>query len=271
MNYEKIYAELIDKRRKFPISRKNGYCERHHIVPRFLNGNDDEDNLVNLFAREHYVAHLLLIKVMERRYGKQSYAYEKAVRAVTYFQTYCSNAKMANRKAINFNSRIYETVRKEFAKVISEHIKKTGMYKGEGNPMFGKHRTEEEKRKISATRIKRGCGIGSKNPMYGKSCTYKMTEEEREEHYRKVARSMTGKKAMYHGETKKRTWVNEEDVEKYIAMGYVVGFIKSDKRRSTKGMRRMKHHADSKYILVRPDEVNDYLQRGFVFVKRGNK
>lgn len=45
--------------------RKNlneGYCEKHHIIPKCMGGNDDIDNLILLPARAHIVAHELLMK-----------------------------------------------------------------------------------------------------------------------------------------------------------------------------------------------------------------
>ena len=58
MNYQRIYDSLISNAQ----SRKetSGYTEIHHIHPKSLGGTDDEDNLVTLTAKEHYVAHHLL-------------------------------------------------------------------------------------------------------------------------------------------------------------------------------------------------------------------
>lgn len=36
------------------------YSEKHHIVPRCMNGSNDESNLIKLYPREHYIAHMLL-------------------------------------------------------------------------------------------------------------------------------------------------------------------------------------------------------------------
>ena len=41
--------------------------EKHHIVPKSEGGSDDPSNLVNLTAREHYIAHLLLAKIYNDR------------------------------------------------------------------------------------------------------------------------------------------------------------------------------------------------------------
>lgn len=39
-----------------------GYCETHHIMPRCMGGTDEEENLIDLYAREHFIAHKLLAK-----------------------------------------------------------------------------------------------------------------------------------------------------------------------------------------------------------------
>jgi hypothetical protein len=62
MDYQAIYNKLIAR----ALSRKTDveeYYESHHIVPRCLNGGDDRSNLVNLTAREHFIAHLCLVKI----------------------------------------------------------------------------------------------------------------------------------------------------------------------------------------------------------------
>lgn len=61
MNYARIYDQLIERARV--RSRPEGYVEHHHVIPRCMGGGDEPDNLVALSAREHYVAHLLLVKI----------------------------------------------------------------------------------------------------------------------------------------------------------------------------------------------------------------
>ena len=60
MNYRKIYINLIEKRL---IIHPLGYVEKHHIIPKSLGGSDNTFNIVNLTAREHFIAHLLLSKM----------------------------------------------------------------------------------------------------------------------------------------------------------------------------------------------------------------
>jgi hypothetical protein len=58
MNYQKIYNNLM-----YREVTRTGYIEKHHIVPRCLNGSNHKSNLVKLTPEEHYVAHQLLVKI----------------------------------------------------------------------------------------------------------------------------------------------------------------------------------------------------------------
>jgi hypothetical protein len=60
MNYEKIYNQLIKRAKNRTIE---DYTEKHHIIPRCLGGDDNLENLVNLTAREHFLAHWILCNI----------------------------------------------------------------------------------------------------------------------------------------------------------------------------------------------------------------
>lgn len=60
MNYKKHYNLLIERAK---TRKLEGYYERHHIIPKCMGGSDCKENLVLLTAREHYVAHQLLVKI----------------------------------------------------------------------------------------------------------------------------------------------------------------------------------------------------------------
>lgn len=60
MDYIKQYDSLINRAKNRILS---GYVEKHHIIPRCMGGTDDPNNLVYLTAREHFVAHQLLVKI----------------------------------------------------------------------------------------------------------------------------------------------------------------------------------------------------------------
>ena len=69
MNYWKIYISLIQKAKK--RIEIQGYSEKHHIMPKCLGGSDRKSNLIRLTGREHFIAHLLLVKAIV--YHKNSY------------------------------------------------------------------------------------------------------------------------------------------------------------------------------------------------------
>ena len=60
MNYDKIYDQLILRSKNRILAT---YTEKHHIEPRCVGGSDDITNIAILTASEHYLAHLLLVKM----------------------------------------------------------------------------------------------------------------------------------------------------------------------------------------------------------------
>ena len=100
-----------------------GYAEKHHIVPKSIVPNN---LIVRLTARQHYIAHLLLIRCVQPQYRK------KMLYAITAM-------KMRTAKNIKFNSRIFESIKEEanIARSLS---------------MRGRKHSEEAKRKIKEKR-----------------------------------------------------------------------------------------------------------------------
>jgi hypothetical protein len=60
MDYQKVYNTLVRRGQNRILE---GYSEKHHIIPRCIGGNDEETNLVSLTPEEHYLCHLLLVKI----------------------------------------------------------------------------------------------------------------------------------------------------------------------------------------------------------------
>lgn len=58
MTYQGFINNILQTRGRFMDNDE--YHERHHIVPRCKNGTDNQENLIDLFAREHFIAHKLL-------------------------------------------------------------------------------------------------------------------------------------------------------------------------------------------------------------------
>ena len=106
MNYQKVYDQLVQKNHVFS---EGEYFETHHKVPKCMGGSDDASNLVNLTAREHYVAHLLLVKITEvggnpQAHGKMLYAFN------------CMKwGRCKGKRSFKFNSRLYQKLKEEYA------------------------------------------------------------------------------------------------------------------------------------------------------------
>jgi hypothetical protein len=103
--YKKWYTSITENAKTRTVS---GYVERHHIIPRSLGGADTMDNLVDLTAREHFICHWLLTKIYT---GDARY---KMINAL-----YLMQGKNQYQERY-INSRVYETLRKEYAEYISK-------------------------------------------------------------------------------------------------------------------------------------------------------
>lgn len=59
--YTNWYYNIISSAK---LKLTEGYTEKHHILPKSLGGNNSAANLVRLTAREHYLCHLLLVRMV---------------------------------------------------------------------------------------------------------------------------------------------------------------------------------------------------------------
>lgn len=67
MTYQEFINNILETRGRFGIP-KGEYKERHHIVPKCIGGTNDEDNLIDLYAKEHFIAHKLLAEENQDNY-----------------------------------------------------------------------------------------------------------------------------------------------------------------------------------------------------------
>jgi len=113
MNYQKHYNALIERAKDRKLEC---YKEAHHVIPRCMGGNDLPENLVDLTAREHFIAHLLLLKIYPKQYG--------LIKAVNMM---CAESSNQHRSM----NRMYGWLRERLSKEMSRS------QRGNGNSQFG--------------------------------------------------------------------------------------------------------------------------------------
>ena len=184
--YYKTYNQLIDKclqmeKEGYP---EGMYTEVHHILPKCQGGTNRKCNLVRMPVRYHIVAHMLLACAFPDEKG--------LVYAVNIM--FVGNNRKS--EASNISTRLISKFKEEYFKKLSESSK------GKNNVFYGKHHTEETKKKLSEISKDR-YDSPDKNPFYGKHHTEeskkKMSEAKRgrklsEEHKRKISLSGKGRK-----------------------------------------------------------------------------
>lgn len=129
--YAKWYFHLIEN----ASNRKDvsSYAEKHHIIPKSLGGTDSPENIVVLTAREHFVAHHLLTKMVECDV-------DKGKMWSAFFLMHIGHNQQRPRYA-----RTYEKSKVEMA----NH--KSVINAGEKNPYYGKTHTTDIRSKMSSS------------------------------------------------------------------------------------------------------------------------
>lgn len=171
MSYDEFINNILETRGRFACGDE--YHERHHIVPKCMGGINDDDNLIDLFAREHFEAHRLL--ALENPDNP----------SLTYAWWAMSHWNASNQERYELTADEYEEARISYVNKLSE------LSKGENNIFFGKHHTEEQKQYFSKIRKgkkrsedsirkqKETCKLvflGENNNFYGK-CHSDVTKE----------------------------------------------------------------------------------------------
>jgi hypothetical protein len=101
------------------------YTEKHHIIPKSIGGNNTKENLVHLTAKEHFICHLLLTKMLD---GTDK---QKMIYAIWQL----SNQNNIHQNRIKINASTYSYLREIFSKNHSNWMKKN------------QHLIEEKRRK----------------------------------------------------------------------------------------------------------------------------
>lgn len=120
MDYQKIYNQIVNRAKNRKLE---GYKEKHHIIPKCLNGLDDKENLVELTAREHFLVHMLLCNI---------YPKENKLKHALFLMAI--GKQKVKEKTYIIGSRVYERLKKEYSEFLT-----------------GKKQTQETRNKKSKT------------------------------------------------------------------------------------------------------------------------
>lgn len=131
---------MLTERGKLRKKSKDIYYERHHIIPKCMGGTNEVQNLTLLTAREHLIAHRLLVKI-----------HPDIVKLAQALFCMVNITKLDGCK-----SRSFERIRKSLVEV----------YSGKNNPNYGRPMSEELKL-LHSLRMS-GKYLGEKSPLYGK-------------------------------------------------------------------------------------------------------
>jgi len=294
--YVNFINSLLEKRE----NKKFEHSEKHHIVPRAMNGTNNTENLIYLSYREHFLAHYMLAKAF-----------------VNHSIVIALRKMMDGKNRINENSRLYEQSKILVNEAMSE------LFSGEGNPFYGKthneitkeklrkinlgkHHTDETKKKMSLHQRLEN------HPNWGKHLS--------DETKKRISESKKGKHPNISNEIKEKIsiklkesalkrfsknkimndgvntiFVPLENVEEYLKNGYMLGRPKSSEEtkkkisdkakerflvksetniklsnaaKKRKGKKLMNNGIISKYVAI--DEIEYYKSIGFIFGKIKN-
>ena len=116
--YTKWYYNIINLAR---TKNHTGYTERHHIIPKSIGGSDNDDNLIILSAKEHFICHFLLTKMIP----STSSSYHKMIHAFIFMKAENSNHYRY------MNSSLYDSIKEKYSIIRSE------MSKSSNNSQYG--------------------------------------------------------------------------------------------------------------------------------------
>jgi hypothetical protein len=104
--YYRYYTKICERAK---TRRLEGYGENHHILPKSLGGLNEKTNIVRLTAREHYIAHLCLVRCTE------GVSHKKMLHAARYLIPRIS-------KRTKTNGRLYEQIKTELAQELTKQV-----------------------------------------------------------------------------------------------------------------------------------------------------
>ena len=225
-------------------NRQLSYSEEHHIIPRCIDKTyyNHIDNRVKLTAREHYIAHRLLV----RCYNLGSREYKVLVCALIAMSKL--NSETLQRDDIKVNSKVYAKLSEQYAEVMKE-IQTERMITGHWDKFIGRGKPSPNRGKISITDgvSNRYVDVDFKIP----DGWYRGSTQHREH--------------LNHSEMMKNAWQRNRDnrVGKNHPM-YGKGDLLKGEKNGRYGVKLIYMNNGIKNKMVKPEEVSMYTAKGFV-------
>ena len=159
-----LYERLMDRAKGRELL---GYTEKHHVLPKCMGGSNDPSNIVRLTAKEHFMAHKMLVRIHPDVAGLW-YALIAMGRIPSFkARIFATERRAAAEARIGFQ--FSEESRKKMSKSAEargRNSKKTEFKTGnkpwnagipkEQSHRFGKHHSDETKEKLRQSMLKRG-------------------------------------------------------------------------------------------------------------------
>jgi hypothetical protein len=137
--YSKWYYLIIDNAKNRTVIPS--YVEKHHIIPKSIGGLNGKENLVVLTAREHFICHLLLTKMLTG---------DKKRKMIYAFWQLSNQKNLMQQQRYRPNSKIYEIAKKMFSEHHSENMKLNHPLKNKDNKL--KHQIGVDRRGPTAVK-----------------------------------------------------------------------------------------------------------------------
>lgn len=203
MTYSEFIDKIIKSRGQWNIAN-GAYYEKHHIIPRCLGGADSIENIIYLYADEHYIAHKLLC-LENPQNEKLAYAWWMMHRINRWQDRICSEEN-------------YKMAKEIFSQMMSKKMSDGNSpfcymnHSGENNGHYGKKHSIETKNRLRELRLGKPMSEDTKRKISEThkkiGCTHHQTGIPlTEEHRRKVSEGMKNSDKM------KRVKVEQYDLD----------------------------------------------------------
>lgn len=259
MNYIKLHDKLIEQAKiEERVKHQGIYYEKHHIIPQCLNGTNNEENLVLLTAREHFIVHWLLTKIYKDDF-RLMYAFNQ-----------CGQR---NKGIYRPTSRLYKYAREKYIHALKHNdVWKKKMGKSMEKLVWIKNIETKDCLRIHPNSFddfqKMGYAIGriieNRKP-HTKETKQKIAAAHKGQHlskkHKEVLRVANSNK-MWINDGKKNIHTKIDHAESLLKNGWIKGRLKNQNSFGKSKGKCWVHNQNKRTLIIRSD-INKYLQQGW--------